>query len=323
MNNTETYTEKLNWTLDQKIFHLFEVLDVYYHRMNGEVYLNFSGGKDSTVLKYFIDKWTDMNGYPRVRCLFNDTTNEYKEILTFVKSFGDTVEWTRPKQTFAQTLKKYGFPVISKEQSMAISRARKTKDPNVRHYRLTGERNGIKVGTAGVISKKWQFVMDAPFDVTNRCCDILKKAPIKIFERKTGLRPITGVMSTESSLRKRNYIKNGGCNIWGKGKEMCMPLSLFTEDNIWECIDKFNIEICSVYFDQIIDGELVPGEKRTGCAYCAFGAQCEDPKNNRFTRLSKREPKRYKSMMDKMGYREVLNFIGIELPDNDSSENRS
>lgn len=311
----EKYSEKLNWTLDQKIFHLYEVLDVFYHRMDGKVYLNFSGGKDSTVLKFFIDRWSKMHGYDKVRCLFNDTTNEHKEVLDFVKSFGDEVEWTRPKMTFAQTLVKYGYPVISKVQAMAISRYQNTKREDQKIYRLTGVKADGTIGKVGVISKKWQFVIDAPFKVTNRCCDILKKEPIKRFEKETGLRPITGVMSTESNQRKLQYLKNGGCNIWKEGKEMCNPLSLFTEKDIWDCIEKFNIKICSIYYDQIINGEKVSGEKRTGCAYCAFGAQCESNKDNRFTRLHKREPKRYKSMMDKLGYREVLNFIGIELPD--------
>lgn len=316
-NIEESYSDKINWTLDQKIFHLYEVIDVFYHKFNGNVYLNFSGGKDSTVLLWFIDRWTEMNGYGNIRCLFNDTTNEHKEILDFVKSFGDRVEWTRPKMTFAQTLVKYGYPVISKVQSMAISRYQNTKREDQKIYRLTGKKPDGTHGKVGVISKKWRFVINAPFKVTNRCCDILKKEPIKRFEKKTGLRPITGVMSTESNNRRIQYIKNGGCNIWKKGKEMCMPLSLFTEDNIWECIDRFKIKICPIYYDQVINGELVTGEKRTGCAYCAFGAHCESSENNRFTRLYKREPKRYKSMMDKLGYRDVLNYINIKLPDNE------
>ena len=64
--NTETLQQKQAWTLDQKIFHFFEVVDQYYHRYNGEVYLSFSGGKDSTVLKYLLDKWLGMNGYPKL-----------------------------------------------------------------------------------------------------------------------------------------------------------------------------------------------------------------------------------------------------------------
>jgi 3'-phosphoadenosine 5'-phosphosulfate sulfotransferase (PAPS reductase)/FAD synthetase len=310
----ETLQQKQAWTLDQKIFHFFEVVDKYYHTFDGKVYLSFSGGKDSTVLKYFLDKWTEINGYPKVINVFNDTTNEHKEILDFVKSFGDEVVWTRPKMTFAQTLVKYGFPLISKEQSMAISRYQNTKSEEVKTYRLTGFRNGIKVGLAGVISKKWHFMIDAPFKITNRCCDILKKDPVKRFEKETGLKAIIGTMADESMVRRRQYIKDGNCNVFTKGKEKCKPLSIFTEKDIWDLIKKYDIKICSIYYDQIINGELVTGETRTGCKMCGFGCQFEDPDNNRFTRLSKREPNVFKSFMDKLGYRNVLEFWGIKIP---------
>jgi 3'-phosphoadenosine 5'-phosphosulfate sulfotransferase (PAPS reductase)/FAD synthetase len=311
----ETLKQKQAWSLDQKIFHFFEVIDKYYHHFEGKVYLSFSGGKDSTVLKFLLDKWLDMNGYPKIKYVFNDTTNEHKEILDFVKSFGEEITWLKPKMTFAQTLLKYGFPLISKEQSMAISRYQNTKSEDVKTYRLTGFRNGIKVGNAGVISKKWHFMINAPFKITNRCCDILKKQPIQCFEKLTGLKAIIGTMAEESSLRRRQYIKDGNCNVFTKGKEQCKPLSIFTEKDIWDLIKKFNIEICSIYYDQIINGELVTGEDRTGCAYCGFGCQFEKEDNNRFTRLSKREPKRYLSFMDKLEYRKALTFLGINLPD--------
>jgi len=142
----------------------------------------------------------------------------------------------------------------------------------------------------------------------------LKKEPVKRFEKEFGLRPIIGTMIQESRSRKLKYISDGGCITFKGGKESCQPLSLFTEDDIWALVKKYDIEICSIYYDQIIDGELVTGEKRTGCAYCAFGSHCEDPKNNRFTRLQKREPNRFNSFMDKLGYRDALTFTGVEVP---------
>lgn len=311
----EELKSRLNWTIEQKEFHFYSVLDTFYHRMNGKVYKSFSGGKDSTVMKYLIDKWCLIMKYPKIQDVFNDTTNEHKEILDFVKSFGDDIIWLKPKMTFAQTLKKYGFPLISKEQSMAISRYKLTKSEDVKKFRLTGYRSdGIK-RTVGVISKKWAFMIEAPFDVTNRCCDILKKDPVKRFEKKSGFRPIVGVMTEESGVRELKYIRDGGCITFTEGKESCQPLSIFTEKDIWTLINKYKIEICPIYFDQIIDGELVTGETRTGCAYCAFGCQYENPENNRFHRLQKREPNRFNSMMDKMGYRGALGFVGINVPD--------
>jgi len=309
-----SYQDKVNWSLDQKVFHFFEVVSSFYEAINGKVYMSFSGGKDSTVMMYLFNKFLKSAGLPPIKIVFNNTTNEHKEILDFVKSFGDKVIWLRPKMTFAQTLQKYGYPVISKSQAMSISRYRNTKFPEQKTYRLTGVKPDGTIGKVGVISKKWRFMIDAPFKITERCCDILKKAPVKKFEKETGLRPIIGTMTSESNDRKMRYLKEG-CSVFEKGKEACRPLSIFTEKDIWDLIERENIEICSIYYDQIIDGELVKGEKRTGCAYCMFGCHREHENNNRFTRLHKREPKRYLSFMDKLGYRKVLNFMKIKLPD--------
>lgn len=250
-------------------------------------------------------------GYDRVKMLFNNTTNEHSEILDFVKSFGESVTWTRPKMTFAQTLQKYGYPVVSKQTSRFIDRYRKTKSEQMKlFYKYGINKDGSK--SAFKIANKWHYLLDEDFITTDRCCDILKKDPIKKFEKETGLKPINGVTTSESNQRKIRYIKNGGCINWSEGKEVCSLLSLFTEDNIWECIDKFNIEICSIYYPKEIDREIVEGEYRTGCAWCLFGLHCESKENNRITRLFKREPKRYKSIMDKLGYKKVLEALGFK-----------
>jgi len=133
------------------------------------------------------------------------------------------------------------------------------------------------------------------------------------FEKETGLSAIIGVMADESSLRKQQYNVKGTCNVFGK-RNVSKPLSVFTESDIWQLIERHNIKICSIYYDMIIDGEIVNGEPRTGCAYCGFGLQFENPENNKFIRLSKREPKRYFSIMDKLGYRNALSLLNIKLP---------
>lgn len=167
---------------------------------------------------------------------------------------------------------------------------------------------------SGKISEKWMYLVYEDVEVTSKCCDILKKAPVAKFEKETGLNPIIGVMASESSLRKQQYNKTGTCNVYGK-RNICKPLSIFTEEDVWAIIDKFKIEICPIYYDMVIDGEIVKGEERTGCAYCAFGVQYEDPENTKFHRLSKREPNRYRSFMDKLGYRRALAFLGLKLPE--------
>lgn len=121
-------------------------------------------------------------------------------------------------------------------------------------------------------------------------------------------------MVEELLLRKQVYNKIGICNIYGKRNKLKFFL-IFIEENIWVLVDKFNIEICKIYYDQIIDGEFVEGEKRIGCVYCGFGIQYEDLENNKFICLRKREFKRWVLFMDKLGFRRVLSFIGLKFED--------
>ena len=93
----------------------------WYEHWNGDVYVSFSGGKDSTVLVDIVEKM----GYKDVPLVFVDTGLEYPEIREFVKGYGDRVTWLKPKLTFKQVIEKYGYPFISKEVSESVQGARK------------------------------------------------------------------------------------------------------------------------------------------------------------------------------------------------------
>lgn len=310
------FDEKIKWTLQQKVFHALSVIDQFYHHYNGNVYVSFSGGKDSCVLWWLCNKFTDAAGYPRIKAVFNNTTNEHKEILDFVKSFGEQVTWLKPKMTFAQSIIKNGYPLVSKEQAQYIREVKNTKSKNLLDLRMNG-RGGDK-GRQGMISKKWQYLVKSDIKVTERCCDILKKNPAIKFEKETGLKPIIGVTYDEGNLRLQQARMNQ-CNTFGD-RPKSKPLSIFSESDIWDVILSNKIDYCDIYKDQIIDGKIISGEKRTGCAYCAFGVHLEDENNNKFYRLYYRDRKRYKSMMDKLGYRKALKEIGIKLPDEMGSQ---
>jgi len=314
---TETLEQKKQWTLQQKVFHFYEVVSSYYNHCESKVYLGFSGGKDSCLMVALADKLCDINDWPRIPLVFNNTTNEHAEILEFVKTFGDRVTWLRPKMTFAQTLEKYGYPLISKEQSQFISEAKNTKSDKLRDIRLNGakriSKNNGREYISGKISEKWKYMVFEDIEITSKCCDILKKEPVKRYEKETGLNAIIGTTTDESSLRKQQYNIQGTCNVYGK-RNISKPLSIFTEEDVWELIDLLKVEICSIYYDQIIEGELVKGEERTGCAYCGFGVQYEKPDNTKFHRLHKREPKRFFSIMDKLGFRNALSKVNVQVP---------
>ena len=144
----------------------------------GWVYVSFSGGKDSTVLKHIVDSM-----YDDVPAVFVNTGLEYPEIQRFVKDvkagewdcFNTNVEIVRPEMRFDEVLKTHGYPVISKEVSETISQARKNAKTGKYTYRLK-KLNGELTDKDGNSSQynipQWKFLLDAPYDISNKCCDL-------------------------------------------------------------------------------------------------------------------------------------------------------
>ena len=73
--------ERQAWTLAQKIDHSLGAIDQFYQRLDGKVYVSFSGGKDSTVLY-----WLARKIYPDIKAVFCNTGNEYPDIVKFVNN---------------------------------------------------------------------------------------------------------------------------------------------------------------------------------------------------------------------------------------------
>ena len=85
------------------------------------VYVSFSGGKDSTVL---VDIVRNVCGYSKIPLVFVDVPTQYPELKEFAQTF-ENVEIIKPKISFAEVCKKYGFPLISKEVSESVYGAKR------------------------------------------------------------------------------------------------------------------------------------------------------------------------------------------------------
>lgn len=261
----------------------------FYERLEGQVYVAFSGGLDSTVLLDMV--WSL---YPDTPAVFVDTGVEYPEIRRFVKTFGNRVEWVKPKKTFQQVISEYGFPIISKEQSQYISQARTTKSDKLRNIRLHGNSHG-----RGKVSEKWKFLLEAPFPISDRCCHYLKKEPAKRYEKETGRKPFVGIRAEESSLRTQEYIRHG-CNSFSETRTISKPLSVWLHQDVLEYIKVKTLPYSSIY-DM--------GYDRTGCAMCGFGCHLNNP--NKFQIMKKTHPKLWSYCMDQLGMRDVLEYWGV------------
>lgn len=290
----------------------------WHEYWDGNVYVSFSGGKDSTVLLHIARSL-----YPDVEAVFSDTGLEYPEVRSFAMK-QENVTVIQPKMNFKQVITKYGYPIPSKEIAEKIYYARKGSAWALKLV------DGTAVGPNGrpsryAVSKRWRKLLDAPFKTSHYCCHVLKKQPFKYFERKTGRKPILGTMAFESKLREQEWMRTG-CNAFD-GRQKSTPMAFWTENDVLEYIKENNIEIASIYGDIIQIGEKtnilnIPtpvykttGCSRTGCMFCMFGCHLEK-EPNRFQRMKETHPKQYEWCMKPiseggLGLDEVLKYAEI------------
>ena len=81
------------WPLSRKIQVTQTRIIEWYIKNKGQVYVSFSGGKDSTVLLDLARRI-----YPDIPAVFVDTGLEYPEIREFVKSI-DGVSYTKTRRS--------------------------------------------------------------------------------------------------------------------------------------------------------------------------------------------------------------------------------
>ena len=279
----------------------------WYEHFDGQVYLSFSGGKDSTVLKHIVDSL-----YDDVPSVFVNTGLEYPEIRQFALKQKNVVR-IDPKLKFYDVLQKYGYPVVSKEQSQYIRDYRITKSEHMKQIRWYGHTSNGGRRLFGKISERWKYLVNAPFKISDRCCYFLKKEPCKRYEKETGRKPITAQMACESLLRQAQWLKNG-CNAFDAKRPMSNPISFWTEQDVLQYILDKNLPYCSEIYGEIVRDKngLLRTTKiyRTGCIFCMYGVQNE-AYPNRFQKLKKTHPKQYEYCMNELGIREVLQYMQI------------
>ena len=296
--NAVTYEEMKQrqlMTLDKKIKFTETRIKAWYLHYCGNVYVSYSGGKDSTVLLDIVKRL-----FPDVPAVFCDTGLEYPEVRELALRKADVV--LKPEMTFKSVIEQYGYPLPSKEQAYFIRQARHSA-PRTRELRLAGGRYSV--------SDKWRYLLNAPFEISEQCCNVMKKKPFRKYERESGRKRITAMMASESSLRERQYMQRG-CNAFDESNPASMPMAIWTEQDVLHYIVDNGIEYAGCY-GEIVDNNGVLActrEDRTGCMFCMFGIQY-DGTPNRFQRMERDYPKQYDYCINKLGIGKVLDYVGI------------
>ena len=263
--------------LNKKIERSVELIKLWVDFCNGpeNTYVAFSGGIDSTVLLDLVRKV-----YPKVSGCFLNTLIELPETYQFIRSF-ENIDWLKPTKTFQKVIVENGWPVISKKQASNIENEQ-------RHW---GNRNLYK------ISLKHRYLINAPFKISDTCCQYLKKRPAHKYTKTTGKLPFIGILSEESNMRQ----KETECNLYTIKHPQSRPLLKWTKNDIWTYIYQEKLK-----YNPLYDMGMVS----TGCAYCLFGIHLQKPENN-IQLLERINPKMHNYFLYKLGGKEVMEFLKV------------
>jgi len=228
-------------------------------------------------------------------------------------------------------IEKFGFPVLSKEIASKIETLQNPTPDNatVRHAIITGETGdygGNRTGSKMKLAQRWLELFGgsenenegvcyqcAKFKVSAKCCYYLKEKPCDDWAKENNSVPFLGLMASEGGRRAKTLMING-CNYFGKSKIRSAPFAIFNRQDLLQLVLELNVPVPEIYgtIQKKTDGTLYTTKaQRTGCDMCGFGIQLEK-RPHRFDRLRESNPNAWNFWMYRMGWGEVLDYIGVE-----------
>ena len=243
--------------IDDVDFYLNDLKSKFDKIKPNTYYLSYSGGKDSHFLYWFIKEYLKRDD---IKIVGINTYMEHHEILERILKNSDVV--LLPKLKPFEIKEKYGSPCFSKEQDFYIyyyqNALRKGKEPSktIKDKIMGTYKTGFNIS-----KKARNYVLsENAHKITHLCCHYLKKEPARRFEKETGLKPILGIRSRESALRKKQYT-----SCFTKDKKFT-PIHDLSDELLDKIYKKYNIEISKIY-EHIC---------RTGCMGCPYGSYKHD-----------------------------------------------
>lgn len=273
-----------------KAMHRIETL---YNQTDGDCYLGFSGGKDSTVVLALIKLCEKLGTIPKesIPALFANTRIELDATYEFVnwcrENWYSNIVVLEPNKPFARVIKEYGKPVKSKLRAELLRRYQ--KNPKMKSVKMLFDKRYAR----SALADKDLHLAHNDIDITfsAECCNQLKKKPFKEYAKEHGIKGyFTGERLAEGGIRQAQIKKRVA-----SGKPICTRISgnYIIKQPIVDWSDEMVDQFVEQYQVPLSDAYTKYGMTRTGCAGCPFTKDLA----NELRVIKEFEPKRYKACM--------------------------
>lgn len=229
--------------------------------------VSYSGGKDSNVLSFLIDKALPGNKIPRV---YANTGIELSAVRDFVKQKceeDNRFEMIKPTVPIKKMLEAEGYPFKSKRHAhnIDIYQRKGMTTTNLAYLNIHPDKHWSTWKLCPKILK-YQFSPDFKLRISNKCCDRLKKEPLQKWQKEHE-RPysIIGIMPDEGGQRESAQCLAFKPNGELKAFQPLVPVTKEWED--W-LIQTYDIKLPIVYYPPY-------NLTRTGCCGCPFNVAVE------------------------------------------------
>lgn len=252
----------------------------------------FSAGKDSEVLLHML-----LQHKPDIPIIYGNTTIEFPECVQFAKYLSK--EWklnfheARPDVNFWWIVQEYGWPLLGKTFGVGGVAHKDSREQFFDDLMQEGKLTG-------------QYKIQAEIPISSACCTFLKERPSVKLQKKMGIDCVfLGILASESRQRMFNFLDYGEF-YYAKTQKVhkCHPLAIWTDDDIWAYIKKYNLPYAKLYDMGFYDdfGDWIH-HKRNGCMFC--GMDIKFP-NNHLAIMRRTHPKIWRFLMVKKGLGKVL-----------------
>lgn len=205
-------------------------------------------------------------------------------------------------KNFAYCIEQYGAPLLGKATSK-LDAHRINIECFLKYSKSASEKDELK--------EYYGILRECKF--SQHCCKLLKKEPSERMQAELGVDVIVkGLMAAESrtrmtSISTREHIFESHrphINNDKGGFYHVNPIALWTDDDIWAYIRKYNLEYSPLYDIQYTTSDgRTECIKRNGCIMCGTDIQFKD---NHLSILRQTHPKAWESCMKHFSYGEAL-----------------